>query len=95
MYPIILLWRSKTLIGSAYTQAARTVCSGCVLGVSSPWGIGKGKNRRFKSCLKEGTAVTGVPGLCIPITLHCNLQVNNLKTTVHRDTKFQTVNLDA
>ena len=57
--------------------------------------IGKDKNRRFKPYLNEGTAVTGGLGLCIPITLHCKLQLNNLKTTAHRDTKFQTVNLDA
>ena len=57
--------------------------------------IGKDKNRRFKSYLKEGTAVTGGLGLCIPITLHCKLQLSNLKTTAHGDTKFQAVNLDA
>ena len=56
--------------------------------------IGKEKNRRFKPWLKEGTAVTGGLGLCIPITLHCNVQLHNLITTSHRDTKFQTVNLD-
>ena len=55
-------------------------------------GISKDKNTMFKSSLKEGTAVIGGLGLCIPITLHCNLPLNNLKTTAHTDTKFHTVN---
>ena len=57
--------------------------------------IGKGKNRRFKPCLQEGAAVNGGLGLCIQITLHCNLQLNYWKTTAHVDTKLQTVNIDA
>ena len=57
--------------------------------------VGKVKNERFKPHLKEGTAVNGGLGLCIPITLHCNLQLYNWKTAAHRDTKFQTVNIDA
>ena len=40
--------------------------------------IDKGKNRRLKACLKEGTAVNGGLEFCIPITLLCNLQLNTV-----------------
>ena len=92
--PIIVLFTDLTE-RNLWRDSGKKLTENHILNTKRGISIGKDKNRRFKSCLQEGIAVTGGLGLFIPIDLHSNLQLNNSKTTAHRNTKFQVVKFDA